>query len=87
MELETDRSNTDLSVALVPDINLLACLVKDFLRELPEPLIPPEVYIMLTEAASLIVPADDIEGNQKLVLKIVDCLPRANKVVKSQERA
>jgi hypothetical protein len=78
-QLEWDGAKTDLGQNPVPDTNLLACLAKDFLRELPEPVIPPPVYAMLIEAVSLILPTDK-EGNQKLVIRIVDCLPKPNRV-------
>lgn len=40
----------------------------------------PKIYSMLIEAIPLINPAD-MEGNQKLILKIIDCLPKIHKVV------
>ncbi|KAK0392981.1 hypothetical protein QR680_000005 [Steinernema hermaphroditum] len=70
--------SVDLGVNAIADTNVLACVLKDFLRELPEPLVPPSIYRMMAEAAAVIIPTDT-DGNRKLFLKIVDCLPSPNK--------
>ncbi|KAI3409788.1 Rho GTPase-activating protein syde2 [Globodera pallida] len=70
VQLEENSAEADIGERPVPDPNLLTCLVKDFLRELPEPLVPSNIYTMLLDAAA---------GNQKLVMRIVDCLPTPNK--------
>lgn len=77
-ELEANPLGTDLTMDSIPDTNVLACLVKDFLRELPEPLITTQIHTMLLDAASVALP-NDIHGNRQLVLRIVDCLPTSNK--------
>lgn len=78
-QLNKDAFGTDLSSNPIPDINLLTCIVKDFLRELPEPLIPLNIYTMFVDASAGLLPADR-EGNQNIMLKIVDCLSAANRV-------
>ncbi|KAI6183911.1 C2 calcium-dependent membrane targeting and RhoGAP domain containing protein [Aphelenchoides bicaudatus] len=77
-QLNRDAFGTDLSINPIPDINLLTCLVKDFLRELPEPLIPLNIYTMLVDASAGLLPSDR-EGNQGIMLKIVDCMAPANR--------
>lgn len=53
--------------------------IKDFLRELPEPIFPTCIYQMLWDAWTVCVP-NDKEGNVRLMLGVVDCLPRLSKV-------
>lgn len=55
-------------------------VLKDYLRELPEPLFTKCLYQMMIDALSVCLP-DDPEGNAKLMFSILDCLPRINRVM------
>ncbi|KAK6035332.1 hypothetical protein COOONC_27163, partial [Cooperia oncophora] len=76
-ELEANPLGCELTTDSVPDTNVLACLIKDFLRELPEPLIPPQIHAMLIDAGTVSLP-NDVQGNRQLVLRIIDCLAPPN---------
>lgn len=71
----------DLSPDNVPDINVITGVLKDYLRELPEPLFTKCLYQMMVDALGVCLP-DDPEGNAKLMFSILDCLPRYNRVSK-----
>lgn len=79
VELERSPGSADLSADAVPDTNVLTSILKDFLRELPEPLIPGCIYQMLVDAAGVSLP-NDRAGNARLVLGVLDCIPRVGKV-------
>ncbi|KAG4067868.1 hypothetical protein HA402_010554 [Bradysia odoriphaga] len=68
----------ELSPDHVPDINVITGVLKDYLRELPEPLFTRCLFQMTVDALGVCLP-DDPEGNAKLMLSILDCLPRANR--------
>jgi hypothetical protein len=54
-------------------------ILKDYLRELPEPLFTNALYQMLLDALSVRLPSDP-DGSAKLMLSILECLPKANQV-------
>lgn len=56
-----------------------AGLLKEYLRELPEPLLTKCLYQMLVDALAVCLP-DDPEGNAKLMFSILECLPKSNRV-------
>lgn len=76
---ERNSRSVDLTPDNVPDINVITGVLKDFLRELPEPLFTKCLYQMMVDALGVCLP-DDPEGNAKLMFSILDCLPRINKV-------
>ncbi|XP_065320557.1 uncharacterized protein LOC135928125 isoform X1 [Gordionus sp. m RMFG-2023] len=76
--IEKNLISTNFSAKGIPDINILTDIVKDFLRELPEPLITNSLYQMLVDAFSVFNPTDPT-GNESLLLSVVECLPKINK--------
>jgi len=54
-------------------------VLKDYLRELPEPLFTKCLYQMMIDALAVCLP-DDPQGNAKLMFSILDCLPKVNRV-------
>jgi hypothetical protein len=76
---ERNSRAVELSPEHVPDINVITGVLKDYLRELPEPLFTRCLFQMTVDALGVCLP-DDPEGNAKLMLSILDCLPRANRV-------
>ncbi|PSN51086.1 Rho GTPase-activating protein 100F [Blattella germanica] len=75
---ERNARTVDLSPDNVPDINVITGVLKDYLRELPEPLFTKCLYQMMVDALSVCLP-DDPEGNAKLMFSILDCLPKVNR--------
>ncbi|KAJ8946829.1 hypothetical protein NQ318_002109, partial [Aromia moschata] len=78
---ERNSRSVDLSPDNVPDINVITGVLKDYLRELPEPLFTKCLYQMMVDALGVCLP-DDPEGNAKLMFSILDCLPRINRASK-----
>ncbi|PAA82077.1 hypothetical protein BOX15_Mlig014851g2 [Macrostomum lignano] len=74
---ERRPGKVDLSADKVPDIHAVTGLLKDFVRELPEPLFTNALYRMLLDALAVEIPGDP-RGGAKLMLSILDCLPPVN---------
>ncbi|XP_059177597.1 uncharacterized protein LOC131956961 [Physella acuta] len=74
---ESNAQAVDLSPENVSDIHVITGVLKDYLRELPEPLFTNSLYQMLLDALSVRLPCDP-EGSAKLMLSILECLPSAN---------
>ncbi|XP_021378846.1 rho GTPase-activating protein syd-1-like [Mizuhopecten yessoensis] len=66
-----------LSPENVSDVHVITGVMKDYLRELPEPLFTNALYQMLLDALSVRLPSDP-DGSAKLMLSILECLPKAN---------
>ncbi|XP_076757064.1 rho GTPase activating protein at 100F isoform X6 [Xylocopa sonorina] len=75
---ERNARSVNLSPDNVPDINVITGVLKDYLRELPEPLFTKCLYQMMVDALAVCLP-DDPQGNAKLMFSILDCLPKVNK--------
>ncbi|XP_015433562.1 PREDICTED: rho GTPase-activating protein 100F [Dufourea novaeangliae] len=75
---ERNARSVNLSPDNVPDINVITGVLKDYLRELPEPLFTKCLYQMMVDALAVCLP-DDPQGNAKLMFSILDCLPEVNK--------
>ncbi|TRY75245.1 hypothetical protein TCAL_01671 [Tigriopus californicus] len=78
LAFEEAPETVDLSSENVPDINVITGLVKEYLRELPQPVFTNCLYQMLVDAMGVFLPHDP-DGNAKLVFSILDCLPKANR--------
>jgi hypothetical protein len=77
--VERAPATANLSADAVPDTNVITSVLKDYLRELPSPLIPTCIYRMLVDAAGVRLP-NDRQANARLLFATVDCMPRVNKV-------
>ncbi|XP_059052392.1 rho GTPase-activating protein 100F isoform X2 [Achroia grisella] len=73
---ERNARGVELAPDSVPDINVITGLLKDYLRELPQPLFSRCLFQMTLDALGVCLP-DDREGNARLMASIVECLPRA----------
>jgi len=60
-----------------------AGVLKDFFRQLPEPLFTNGLYQMLLDAMSVQI-ADDPHGNAVIMLGVIDCLPSIHQVANIQ---
>lgn len=74
---EKNSLDVNLSVEFVTDIHTITGVLKDYLRELPEPLFTNVLYQMLLDALTVRLPGDP-DGGAKLMLSILECLPKAN---------
>ena len=78
-QFDEDSSAVDLSEENYPDINVIAGILKDYLRELPEPLITPSMSKMLVKAAQDHVQDKDLLSQKRLLSKLLVQLPEINR--------
>uniref|UniRef100_A0A3Q2UJM7 Rho GTPase-activating protein SYDE1 n=1 Tax=Fundulus heteroclitus TaxID=8078 RepID=A0A3Q2UJM7_FUNHE len=81
---EKDSSAVCLTEDLYPDINVITGILKDYLRELPSPLITRTLYQVVREAMTQQPPPEtpDPEVAQSTV-KLLSCLPEPEKATLS----
>ncbi|KAL3316335.1 Rho GTPase-activating protein syde2 [Cichlidogyrus casuarinus] len=83
-----NRVHVNLGPEKVPDIHVITCqfslslsdiflaaVLKDFLRELPEPLVTDYLYQMLLDAIKV---TSNKQMGPKLIFSILDCMPPEN---------
>ena len=78
-QFDEDSSAVDLSEENYPDINVIAGILKDYLRELPEPLITESVSKILIKAAKDQVQDQDLASQKSLLSKLFVQLPQINR--------
>ncbi|XP_068277872.1 rho GTPase-activating protein SYDE1 isoform X2 [Nyctibius grandis] len=74
---ERDSTAVTLSEQLYPDINVITGILKDYLRELPTPLITPTLYHVVLEAMAKRSPRTP--PGERDAVTLLDCLPDVEK--------
>ncbi|KAM9214355.1 rho GTPase-activating protein SYDE1 [Leptosomus discolor] len=74
---ERDSAAVTLSEQLYPDINVVTGILKDYLRELPTPLITPTLYHVVLEAMGKRAPRSP--PGERDAVALLDCLPDVEK--------
>uniref|UniRef100_A0A8B9TJJ3 Rho GTPase-activating protein SYDE1 n=1 Tax=Anas platyrhynchos TaxID=8839 RepID=A0A8B9TJJ3_ANAPL len=74
---ERDSAAVTLSEQLYPDINVITGILKDYLRELPTPLITPTLYHVVLEAMAKRPPRTP--PGERDAVTLLDCLPDVEK--------
>lgn len=78
-QFDEDSTAVDLSEENYPDINIIAGILKDYLRELPEPLITESLSKLLIRAAQDQVQDQDQAAQKRLLSKFLVQLPQNNR--------
>ncbi|MEQ2207505.1 hypothetical protein XENOCAPTIV_013622 [Xenoophorus captivus] len=81
---EKNSSAVCLSEDLYPDINVITGILKDYLRELPSPLITRTLYQVVREAMTQrSLPETPDPEVAQCTVKLLSCLPEPEKVTQS----
>ena len=78
-QFDEDSTAVDLSEDSYPDINVIAGILKDYLRELPEPLITESLSKLLINAAKEQVQDQDLASQKRVLSKLLAQLPQSNR--------
>lgn len=78
-QFDEDSTAVDLSEESYPDINVIAGILKDYLRELPEPLITESLSKQLIKAAKEQVQDQDLAAQKRFISKLLVQLPQNNR--------
>ena len=78
-QFDEDSTTVDLSEESYPDIHLIAGILKDYLRELPEPLITESLSKLLINAAKEQVQDQDLASQKRVLSKLLIQLPQNNR--------
>jgi len=78
-QFDEDSTTVDLSEDSYPDINVIAGILKDYLRELPEPLITESLSKLLINAAKEQVQDQDLASQKRVLSKLLVQLPQNNR--------
>uniref|UniRef100_A0A8C8SMW3 Rho GTPase-activating protein SYDE1 n=1 Tax=Pelusios castaneus TaxID=367368 RepID=A0A8C8SMW3_9SAUR len=77
---ERDSAAVTLSEHLYPDINVITGILKDYLRELPTPLITKTLYQVVLKAMAQRPPQDTLSRQEaEETVALLDCLPEIEK--------
>ncbi|XP_078387268.1 rho GTPase-activating protein SYDE1-like [Cetorhinus maximus] len=81
---ERDSASVNLSEEIYPDINVITGILKDYLRELPSPLITKTLYEVVLEAMAkwplkMTMGVPDASQSPANTVALLDCLPEAEK--------
>lgn len=78
-QFDEDSTTVDLSEENYPDVNVIAGILKDYLRELPEPLITESLSKILIKAAKDKVQEQDAASQKRVLSKLLVQLPPINR--------